>query len=38
MIIKKGKKKIDILFSKIVKSVMNFPKHTCSDISKHDSG
>ena len=37
MIIKKGKK-IDILFSKIVKSVINFPKHTCSEISKHDSG
>ena len=30
MIIKKGK--IDILFSKIVKSVMSFPKHTCTEI------
>ena len=32
MIIKKGKKKkIDILISKIEKSVMNFPKHTCTE-------
>ena len=26
------KKKVDGLFSKIVKSVMNFPKHTCTEI------
>ena len=33
MIIKKWKKKkIDILFSKIVKSVMNFPKHTHTEM------
>ena len=25
-------KKIDSLFSKIVKSVMDFPKHTCTEI------
>ena len=29
---RKEKIKIDSLFSKIVKSVMNFPKHTCTEI------
>ena len=28
----KKKKEINSLFSKIVKSVMNFPKHTCTEI------